>query len=65
MERTKGIQSGAKKVLTAMFLAAALVSTGCGQNALLNPTADQLQAGNQVPSKASENLNPASENLNP
>jgi hypothetical protein len=27
-----------------MFLAAALASTGCGQNALLNPTADQVQA---------------------
>ncbi len=66
MERTKGIQNGAKKLLTALFLAAALASTGCGQNALLNPTADQLSGGtNQTSNKTTENVNPVSENLNP
>ena len=66
MERTKGVQNGAKALLTAMFLAAALASTGCGQNALLNPTSDQLSGGtSQTANKTTENVNPVSENLNP
>ena len=66
MERTKGIQNGAKKLLTALFLAAALASTGCGQNALLNPTADQLSGGSSTTNNnAGEMLNPAGEMVNP
>jgi hypothetical protein len=42
MERSRGLQSGMKKVVAAMFLATALASTGCGQNALLNPTAGEV-----------------------
>jgi hypothetical protein len=66
MERTKGVQKGAKALLTAMFLAAALASTGCGQNALLNPTSDQLSGGtSQTANKAASDLNPAASDLNP
>jgi predicted small lipoprotein YifL len=66
MERTKGLQKGAKKLLAAMFLAAALASTGCGQNALLNPTADQVSGGtSQTSNKTSSDLNPVSADLNP
>ena len=52
MERTNGIQSGLKKVAMVMCLVAALASTGCGQNALLNPTADQFAGENQGASNA-------------
>jgi hypothetical protein len=66
MERTKGVQNGAKALLTALFLAAALASTGCGQNALLNPTSDQLSGGtSQTANKAASDLNPAASDLNP
>jgi hypothetical protein len=68
MERSKEIQSGLKKMATVLFLAAALASTGCGQNALLNPTADQVQAagtGSSSASTASHELNPASHEVNP
>ena len=66
MERTNGIQSGVKRLLMALCLAAALASTGCGQNALMNPTSDQLSGGtSQTANKATENVNPASENVNP
>jgi len=66
MERTKGIQNGAKRLLTGLILAAALASTGCGQNALLNPTADQVSGGtSQIANKATQDLNPTSQDLNP
>ena len=60
MERSKVIQSGLKKVATVLFLAAALASTGCSQNALLNPTPQQVQAaGSGSYSAAAGNMNPA------
>ena len=66
MERTKGVQNGVKALLTAMFLAAALASTGCGQNALLNPTSDQLSGGtSQTSNKTASDLNPVAADLNP
>lgn len=68
MERSKGTQTAVKKVITAMFLAAALASTGCSQNALLNPTADQIQAAGSGSSSASatgHELNPVGHELNP
>ncbi|HEX7078907.1 MAG TPA: hypothetical protein VF363_10835 [Candidatus Eisenbacteria bacterium] len=45
MERTKGMKSGLKALAVGLVLVAAMASTGCGQNALLNPTADQVAAG--------------------
>ena len=45
MERTKGSTQGLKKAAVMLALMAAMASTGCGQNALLNPTADQIAAG--------------------
>jgi hypothetical protein len=65
MERTKGIQNGAKRLLTALFLAAALASTGCSGNALMNPTADQVSGGNSTTNNAGEMVNPAGEMVNP
>lgn len=64
MERSKVIQSGLKKVATVLFLAAALASTGCSQNALLNPTPQQIQAADSGTSNgAAGNMNPASGQL--
>lgn len=37
MERTKNLVSGLKVATVAVFLAAALLSTGCSNNALMNP----------------------------
>jgi hypothetical protein len=66
MERTKGIQNGAKRLLTALFLAAALASTGCSGNALLNPTADQFSGStSQTSNKTAQDLNPTAQDLNP
>ena len=59
MERSKVIQSGLKKVATVLFLAAALASTGCSQNALLNPTPQQVQAAGGSFNASSKNANPS------
>lgn len=45
MERTHGTTQGLKKVVAVLALMAAMASTGCGENALLNPTSDQISAG--------------------
>lgn len=67
MGRSRGLQSGLKKVVSVVFLAAALASTGCGQNALLNPTAEQVEAGvgSESANQAGHSLNPAGHTLNP
>ncbi len=67
MERSKVIQSGLKKMATVLFLAAALASTGCSQNALLNPTPQQVQAagGYSSANTAGHELNPAGREVNP
>lgn len=73
MERTKGTTQGIKKVVAVLALLAAVASTGCGENALLNPTADQISAGgdsNQAKAVTTDSggqgLNPAGgQGLNP
>ena len=72
MERTNGRTQGIKKVAVLLALMAAMASTGCGQNALLNPTADQIMAAgggaNQAKTVTSggQELNPAGgQELNP
>ena len=45
MERTKGSTQGLKKVVAMLALMAAMASTGCGENALMNPTSEQISAG--------------------
>jgi hypothetical protein len=66
MERTNGIQNAVKKVAAVLFLTAAMASTGCGQNALMNPTAAQVAgAGSSSYSAAGHDLNPAGHELNP
>lgn len=66
MGRSRGIQNGLKKVVALVFLTAALASTGCGQNALLNPTADQVEAvGGDSANQAGHSFNPAGHSANP
>jgi hypothetical protein len=73
MERTNGSIQGLKKVAVALALMAAMASTGCGQNALLNPTSDQVMsagganlAKSTTTDSGSQGFNPAgSQGLNP
>jgi len=70
MERTSGRTQGLKKAVAVLALMAAMASTGCGQNALLNPTSDQISAGggsNQAKSvtSGSHDPNPAAHDPNP
>ena len=43
MERTSGTKKGLRIAVVGFFLFAALLSTGCGQNALMNPVSDTAQ----------------------
>jgi len=45
MERTNGMKKGLRMAAVSFFLLAALLSTGCGQNALMNPVPDSSQGG--------------------
>ena len=72
MERTSGRTQGLKKVVAMLALMAAMASTGCGQNALMNPTSEQISAGgdaNQAKSvvdQGGQGLNPSGgQGLNP
>ena len=66
MERTNGIQKAMKTAATVLFLAAAMASTGCGQNALLNPTAAQVAgAGSSTYNASGHEVNPAGHEVNP
>ena len=66
MERTYGIQKAMKTAAAVLFLAVAMAATGCGQNALLNPTAAQVAgAGSSSYNAASTDLHPASTDLHP
>jgi len=72
MERTKGSTQGLKKAAVMLALMAAMASTGCGQNALLNPTAVQFAAGGGGSSLAKSTVysgthdpNPAAHDPNP
>jgi hypothetical protein len=54
MERTNGLQNSMKKAAAMLFLAAAMASTGCGQNALLNPTSAQVDGAGQASQQTSQ-----------
>jgi len=64
MERTNGMKKGLRMAAVSFFLFAALLSTGCGQNALMNPLPDNAQ-GSSIASPAGDNLKPAGDNLKP
>ena len=65
MERTNGLKARMKKAAAAMFLAAALASTGCGQNAVMNPIVDDSAVSEQTANAAGHQQNPAGHQQNP
>ena len=65
MERSRGTRNKLKVVATSVFLLAALLSTGCGQNALMNPTSEQLSSEEMVASQAGNQLKPAGNQSRP
>lgn len=48
MKRSNGLRAGMKRAAAVLFLAAALASTGCGQNALMNPVVDEATVNGQT-----------------
>jgi len=66
MERTRNLKSGLKAATVAVFFAAALLSTGCSNNALMNPQMSSAQSSGTAHAAGGNELNPAGGNeLNP
>ena len=63
MERSSAVKQGLRLVATSVFLAAALLTTGCGENALMNPVGDQVQDGGTV-NAARTDVNAARTDIN-
>jgi outer membrane murein-binding lipoprotein Lpp len=63
MERSSAMKQGLRLVATSVFLAAALLTTGCGENALMNPVNETVQDGGTV-NAAKHDLNAAKHDLN-
>jgi hypothetical protein len=64
MERTRNLKNGLRKATVAVFFAAALLSTGCSNNALMNPQIDSAQ-GTSTAQSSSQDPNPSSQDPNP
>lgn len=58
MERTNGTKQGIKMAAVSFFLFAALLSTGCGQNALMNPVIDSSQGSVTVANQGGQPTKP-------
>jgi hypothetical protein len=65
MERTRNLKSGLKAATVAVFFAAALLSTGCSSNALMNPQPDLSAQGGSAAHSGSQHVNPDSQHTNP
>ncbi len=65
MKRTNDLRSGLKAAAMVVFFAAAAVSTGCSNNALMNPQIPQSTQSVQTANAAGNNVNPAGNNVNP
>ena len=65
MERTRNLKSGLKAATMVVFFTAALLSTGCSSNALMNPQPDLSAQGTQTAHAGGHDLNPGGHNLNP
>ena len=63
MERTSGLKKGLKAAAITILLATSMLSTGCGQNALMNPVS-AVEVGSGGPS-ANHDMNPANHDMNP
>ena len=65
MERSRGMKKGLRMAAVSFFLFAALLSTGCGQNALMNPVIDTAQSGTTIASPAGNDAKPAGNDAKP
>jgi hypothetical protein len=65
MERTKDLKSGLKAATLVVFLAAALLSTGCSSNALMNPQPELSAQGSQSAQSGGQHANPDGQHSNP
>jgi hypothetical protein len=65
MERTKTLRSGLRTATAVVFLAAALLSTGCSGNALLNPQPDQSAQSTSTANAGGQPSNPGGQLSNP
>jgi hypothetical protein len=64
MERTKDLKNGLKAATMAVFFAAAVLSTGCSSNALMNPQPNLAQGG-QTALAGGQHSNPGGQHSNP
>ena len=65
MERTRNLKSGLKAAAVAVFFAAALLSTGCSSNALMNPQPDLSAQGGSAAQSSGQHANPDGQHVNP
>ena len=65
MERSRGMKKGLRMAAVSFFLFAALLSTGCGQNALMNPVIDTAQSGTLVAHSGTQDPKPGSQEPKP
>jgi hypothetical protein len=70
MERTNGLKRGLKAAAITILLATAMLSTGCGQNALMNPVSQTEVGGgaataNHDVNAANHDVNAANHDLTP
>ena len=65
MERTRDLKSGLKVAAVTVFFAAALLSTGCSSNALMNPQPDLGAQGSQTAHAGGQHSNPGGQHSNP
>ena len=65
MERSRNLKSGLRAATVAVFFAAALLSTGCSNNALMNPQMPSSAQGGQVANSAGSDLQPAGNDIQP
>jgi hypothetical protein len=65
MERTRNLKSGLKAATMVVFFAAALLSTGCSSNALMNPQPDLSAQGGTSAHSSGQPSNPSGQPSNP
>lgn len=65
MERTRNLKSGLKAATVAVFFAAALLSTGCSSNALMNPQPNLSAQGGTMAHSDGHPSNPSGHTSNP
>jgi len=65
MERTRNLKSGLKAAAMVVFFAAAVLSTGCSSNALMNPQPNLSAQGGQTALSAGNDVKPAGNDVKP